>query len=59
MTQTFDVNNELLLTFLPQSLCFNNYKISEVSSNGSVFDINLPVLETFYIENADQYPSVP
>ena len=57
VTQSLTSDNSLTLQFLPQSLCNPNYQIVQVNETTELTSASsLPLLETYYAENADSCP---
>ena len=57
LVQTLDSSNALSLSFLPQSLCNPNYQVVQVNeTTGLVSTNSIPLLQTYYAENADSCP---
>ena len=66
LTQSFGSANSLDISFLPQSLCNPNYQITSYTSvtgssvipaaNVSTYFPALPLLQTYYADNADSCP---
>ena len=53
LSQSLDADNQLSLTFLPQSLCAVNYAVYS-NSTGALVNTNLSVIQTQYAANAQQ-----
>ena len=59
ITQDFTANNDLSLSFLPQSLCTSDYKLTHFSPVSTTYqDAGLPILETYYADSVDECPFI-
>ena len=56
VVQALNADNSLTVSFLPQSLCAKDYKVQQWNSSSSPpgwSDVPLPILQTYYAENAN------
>ena len=57
LSQSFDADNQLTLTFLPQSLCASRYTLAS-NATGKLVNLGLSVISTEYAANAQQCGSL-